>query len=117
LIGYWGRLPRPESTLYETMCNVHGQCTLQHSWLTRFLRGVTRDSTWLGPELVSRIDRAALASVATLEDSKDGVRFQLRPEATLDELEQVLADVLPHEADWHAGTDRFYGRSKPLSGS
>jgi hypothetical protein len=100
------------------MCNVHGQCTLQHRWLTRFLRGVTSDSTWLGPELVSRIDRAALARVAMLEeDSKHGVRFQLRPEASLDELEQVLADLLPHEADWHAGTDRFYGRAKPLNGS
>ena len=114
LTGQWGTQPRPDSTLYETMCNVHGRCTLQHSWLTRFLRGVTSSSTWLGPELVARVDRAALGRVATLDDTSYGVRFQLRPDATLDELELVLAELLPSEADYRAGIDRFHGRAKPL---
>lgn len=116
LTGQWGTRPRAESTLYETLCNVHGQCTLQHSWLTRFLRGATSSSTWLGPELVSRVDRAALARVATVDDTSYGVRFQLRPDRTLDELELVLAELLPSELDYRAGIDRFYGcdsRSMP----
>jgi hypothetical protein len=91
---------------------VYGQCTLQHSWLTRFMRGVTTDATWLGPELLSRIDRRALERVAALEEANDGVCFQLRPDATLDELEAVVAQLLPSEADWHADTARFYGRAK-----
>jgi hypothetical protein len=112
LIGQWGRRPQPDSTPYETMCKVHGQCTLQHSWLTRFMRGVTRDTTWLGHELLSRIDRRALERVAALEETKGGVRFQLRPEASLDDLEGVVAELLPSEADWHAGTARFYGQAE-----
>lgn len=111
LVGKWGRQPRPDSTLYETMCKVHGQCTLQHSWLTRFMRGVTSGATWLGPELLSLIDRRALERVAALEEIKGGVRFQLRPEASLDELEDVVAELLPSEVDWLAGTARFYGRA------
>jgi len=111
LIGQWGQPPRPDSTLYEAMCKVHGQCTLQHSWLTRFMRGVTRDMTWLGPDLLSRVDRRALERVATLEETKGGVRFQLKPEASLDQLEDVVAELLPSEADWQAGAARFYGRA------
>jgi hypothetical protein len=112
LIGQWGRQPRPDSTLYESVCKVHGQCTLQHSWLTRFMRGVTSDTAWLGPELLARIDRRALDRVAALEETKGGVRFRLRPEATLDELEEVVAELLPSEADWRAGIDRFDGRAE-----
>lgn len=50
--------------------------------------------------------------VAALEEMGGGVRFQLRPDATLDELEEVVAELLPSEADWRAGIDRFYGRAK-----
>jgi hypothetical protein len=55
--------------------------------------------------------------VATVDDTSYGVRFQLRPDRTLDELEfvLVLAELLPSEVDYRAGIDRFYGRAEPLS--
>src|SRR5262249_5102548 len=56
-----------DMTAYETACGVRGQCTLARSWGTRFLRYVTDDALWLGPDLVARIgDVEALRALAEI---------------------------------------------------
>lgn len=85
---------------YETACGIHGLHTLHREWSTRFLRGVSADGIWLGPELLARVDRDALAALCHLEPIGETVRAVLRDGATLDALEGALAPVLPSEADW-----------------
>lgn len=111
LVGCWNWTPSSlESTPYEIACGIHGQCTLQRSWLTRFIRGVTRDALWLGPALTDRIDRDALDTVADVRPVGDGVRIDIRETAPLDALEEALATLLPEEGDWFSAVDRYYGR-------
>jgi hypothetical protein len=89
-----------DHSAYETACGIHGQHTLHREWCTRFLRGVSADGIWLGPELLARIDRDALAALCRLEPIGETVRAVLRDGATLDALEGALAPVLPSESDW-----------------
>jgi hypothetical protein len=113
-IGRWGRLQwlTLDSTIYELACGVHGQCTLRPEWQTRWLRAVTGDLTWLGPELASHLsERTALEEAAALTTAGDGtLRLEPRAGVDLDRLEQALADVLPSSQDWRIGVARMYGR-------
>jgi hypothetical protein len=117
LVGRWAWSPTPHgSTPYELACGVHGQCTSMRSWQTRYLRGVTDDWIWLGPDLAGHVrDRAALERAAVVEPlaggPSGGIRVRLRPGATLDDLERALADLLPGPAEWRAGVSRYYGRA------
>ena len=111
LVGRWGWQPVTlDTTPYESACGVHGQCTLLRSWLTRYLRGVTDDWIWLGPSLREQLGPAAIEEVATSVPVADGIRSRLRAGASLDDLEVVLAPVLPASSDWKAAVDRYYGR-------
>ncbi len=111
LVGCWDWQPSTlDSTPYEIASGVHGQCTLLRSWLTRFLRGVTRDSIWLGPDLLGRVERHALEKVAHVTPHGAGIRLRLREGSSLDELEAALAPLLPGDDEWKAGLDRYYGR-------
>jgi hypothetical protein len=65
---------------------------------------------WLGPDLLGRLERQRLDEVAVVTEHGHGVRLQVRPESSLDELESALAPVLPGASDWKAGVDRYYGR-------
>jgi hypothetical protein len=56
---------------------------------------------WLGPELIVRVDRAALEAVGRVEPVGQAVRVVLRESATLDALEGALAPVLASAADLH----------------
>jgi hypothetical protein len=111
IMGRWDWRP---STLdwnpYEVACGLQGPFILQRSWLTRFLRAVTDDWIWLGPELLTHVDREKLAQAAEMETLPRGVRVRLRPESSLDALEAALAPILPVATDGHAATQRFYGR-------
>jgi hypothetical protein len=89
-----------DTTPYESACGVHGQCTLRHSWATRFLRGVSADGIWLGPDLLARIDRKALEPVTNAEKIGATLRLVLREGSTLDALEAVLSPILPSSDDW-----------------
>ena len=93
-------------TPYESACGVYGQCTLRQSWATRFLRGVSPDGIWLGPDLLPRIDRKALEAVASAEKVGPALRLVLREDSTLDALEGVLSPILPSSDDWNQGIQR-----------
>ena len=110
LVARWVSPWGCDATPYEYACGIHGQCTLARSWALRFLRGVSADAMWVGPALLARIDRAALARVATLTPVADTLRVELSTAATLDDLERALAPILAGETDWRDGIDWLYGR-------
>jgi hypothetical protein len=111
LMGRWEWQPYTlDSTPYEIACGVHGQCTLMRSWLTKYLRGVTDDWLWIGRSVLDHLDQAAIGKMAVTVSVADGIRLKPRTGISLNELEQVLAAVLPSGADWMAGLNRFYGR-------
>ncbi|HZO13580.1 MAG TPA: hypothetical protein VFB62_09980 [Polyangiaceae bacterium] len=92
-----------DTTPYESVCGIHGGCTLQKRWLTRFARGVGAGELWLGPDLTARVDCEALARVAavahhdavlaiTIPDDQDAIHA----------VERALAPILPKSDDYHA---------------
>ncbi len=105
----WSPLLSVDSTPYELACGVHGQCTGGRTWATRYVRAVT-EQMWLGPELRGHIDEQRLAEVTCVEELGQALRVEIGPEASVDELETVLAEVLPDADDWRSGVDRLYGR-------
>jgi hypothetical protein len=106
----WGRSTTFETTPYEGACGVGGSCTTARFWCGRFLRGVT-ERLWLGPELVARLGGTdGLAPIASVTPVGAGVRVTLKEGATLDELEQALAPLLPGQQDWREGRGRLYPR-------
>ncbi len=113
MVGKWGWRMAPTSldmTLYETACNIMGQCTTGRFWCQRFLRGVT-SNLWLGPDLLAHLrDRDQLDSVATIASYGEGISVTLNEGVTLDELEAALDSLLPREMDWRNGMDRLYPR-------
>jgi hypothetical protein len=98
-----------DSTPYEVACSLGGQCTTALFWCKKYLRGVT-ERVWLGPALLARLSGADLKTVAVVTQVGDGVRVELREDATLDRLEEVLAPLLPNENDWRVGMERLYPR-------
>ena len=89
------------ATPYETACGVGGPAALSPVWCGRYLRGVG-EVVWLGPQMTSRLNRAAMQAVADLtEDGTGGWRVELRPPADLDALEKALAPVLGGREEWH----------------
>lgn len=99
-----------DSTPYESACSLGGQCTTALFWCKKYLRGVT-ERIWLGPDLLTRMGGTdTLETVAVVTRVGDGVRVELKEDATLDELEQVLAPLLPNESDWRQGMEQLYPR-------
>lgn len=96
-IAPWSGWPTLDSTPYETACGVHGQCTMMRTWQGRWLRAAT-DELWLGPELLARVDRNALETVAAL--SPCGTAVHVKAKGSLDALETALAPILPSSDDW-----------------
>lgn len=89
-----------DSTPYELVCGIHGQCTATHDWCRRFLRGVS-EHIWLGRSLLDHLpDRAALEQVADIRVVGEALAVSLKPESTLDDLEKILAPLLPSQQDW-----------------
>ena len=84
-----------DSSPFEGAYGVTGVYVFRRSWATRFLRGVSADTMWLGPELLARIDRAALETVAVVEPVGELSRIVLREGGSLDALERMLAALLP----------------------
>jgi hypothetical protein len=109
-VARWGSAGSVESTPYEGVCGVSGQCTLQRSWQTRFLRAVSAEGIWLGPSLVARVDRAEIDRIAVTEPIGDALRIVLREGCSLDEMERLLAPILPTHQDWRDGIEWKYGR-------
>ncbi len=105
LVGRWGWVPTTnlETTPYEEACGIHGG-TLTKAWLTRFVRGVAPGSLWLGSELVSRVDRAAVAALqATKVGDGDAVRISIADEVVaIRAVEEAIAPLLPSRDDWMA---------------
>jgi hypothetical protein len=98
-----------DATPYETACGVHQEATLRRSWGTRFLRGVSADGMWLGPDLLARIDARALEPLVSSERVGEALRIVPREGVTLDALEQVLAPILPGGEDWNRWMSWIYG--------
>ena len=109
-VARWGSAGSLDTTPYERVCGVSGQCTLRRTWQTRFLRAVSAEGLWLGSKLLQRIDRTALDVVALTDRVGDTLRILLREGSTIDELERVLAPVLPSPEDWRNGVAWAYGR-------
>jgi hypothetical protein len=105
VMGRWDSSPDLGRTAYEQACGQSGgEYTTSRVWQTRFLRGVTEDWMWLGKDLLKRLEGARaisrLEDISTVVSIRDGIRFRLRPNSSLDELEQVLATLLPTKATW-----------------
>ena len=87
-------------TLYENISSVdwfrsgqQGSLTGQLS-LRRRLRFVS-SRIWLGDDLASAVDRAALAEVADVAPVRKGYEVALKPGMEVRALEQVLRPILP----------------------
>jgi hypothetical protein len=53
-----------------------------------------------------------LTSVAEVTPVGDGVHVILKEGATLDDLEEAVAPLLPSEKDWHEGYERLWPRHR-----
>lgn len=84
---------------YEIVCGLDSSGHLRVDWLRRYLRAATRD-LWLGPSLWDRLDDRSVEQVAAVTILGEVRRLILRERATLDELERVLAPVLPGAEEW-----------------
>ena len=67
---------------------------------------------WLGSALASHVDRRALEAVADV-DGDTIWRVTIREDHTLDDLESVLASVLPSFDDWQAAVGGRSGGQTP----
>ena len=91
----------PETTEYESECGINGQCTLRRSWLSRFLRGVSVGTLWLGESHAKSIpDTEALAAAARVEQVGRSLKITIEHEEALARVEQALAPLLPSVEDW-----------------
>lgn len=97
----WGQTPGPDVTPYELACGVHGQCTTQRAWATRWLRGLGPGHLWLGRELAARVP--GVGGVPLGEARRVAV-------GDLATAEAALAELLPSGSDWQAGVMRRHGR-------
>ncbi len=95
LLVRWGQHVGLESTPYEIVCGVHGQCTLERAWAERWLRGVGPGVVWLGPALGAHVG------------SPEGLRIEV---TDVGATELRLQDLLPSAEDWQRGVARRYGR-------
>jgi hypothetical protein len=116
-VARWGRAGGIESTPYESVCGVSGQCTFRRSWQTRFLRAVSADGMWLGPALMERVDHQGLERVAVTKPVGETLHVVLREGRSMDELEQILAPILASREEWQQGMDWMYGRRDTMPGS
>jgi hypothetical protein len=109
-VARWGAGGSLDTTPYEQVCRVSGQCTLRLSWQTRFLRAVSMDGMWLGETLLDRLDRAEVERVALTEGVGQTLRLVPREGISIDEVERVLAPILPSARDHHEGVNWIHGR-------
>ncbi len=110
ILGKWAWSPGLSAALtpYEQVCGVYGYCTTQRDWITRYLRGVT-PTMWLCEELWRHIDQPSrLSEVVTIEPVGDARRLDLRDDKTLDDLEKVLAPLLPNAEACQEMTQRLH---------
>lgn len=112
LQGFVARWENPEglsadNTLYELSCGIVGQCVQGRQWCGRWLRAVS-DTLWLGPSL--REFLGDLDAVTEIEAVGSASRLMLRPELSLDQLEEALAAILPGVEDWQQGVQQLYAR-------
>jgi hypothetical protein len=63
---------------------------------------------WLGADLLSRVNREELEALCNVASVGETLRVVLREGATLDALEDVLAPLLPSEADWKDAAQRAH---------
>jgi hypothetical protein len=105
LLTRWRDVPMVDSTPYELACGVHGQCTLEAGWVDRWLRAVAEGMLWMGPTLVARVDRPALAAAAQVRELGTSLAVEVQDVAAV---ERGLADLLPDAPAWMAGMKLRY---------
>lgn len=105
LLTRWGAPTSLESTPYELAVGIHGQCTLERSWVGRWLRGVGVGRLWLGPELQQHVARPALEAAAQTVQLGEVLAVEV---AELSAVERALAGVLPGPMDWQQGMQARY---------
>ena len=104
----------PQGTLYESAADLRGHHAVAHRWGTRYLRAVA-DRLWLGPNLAALVqDRVALERVAIIRRVGDTLAIERRPDATLRDIEQCLAPLLPTPDDSIAFSERIIGVERDL---
>ncbi len=107
----WNPGGSAEMTLYETACGIHGQVTPRRSWCTRWLRAVTGDTLWLGPELLALLDSTSgIEACADVSPLGRGARISLRDRSGMDALEKALEKLLPSAEDWMAAMQAMMRR-------
>lgn len=96
MCGRWDwHHPDIHATPYEQACGIEAVPT-SIEWLSRYVRGVTDDSMWLGPELLARLkDRTALHNACEVEIIGDGMRLGVRAGVELRAVEEALEPLLP----------------------
>jgi hypothetical protein len=98
-----------DMTVYESACEIQGQCTLRRSWLRRFLRGAYVGTLWLGEALVALLpDLKALQAAAPAEWANGRLKLAIDDEETLDAVERALAPLLASAEDWKEATQRMF---------
>jgi hypothetical protein len=81
-------------TPYESANGVGPLLGTLREWCVRYVHAVT-PSVWLGPKLLSHVDRSALSAVANVTALGDVARVDLAGGHALDELERALDPILP----------------------
>ncbi|MCE9578436.1 MAG: hypothetical protein K8W52_35245 [Deltaproteobacteria bacterium] len=103
MVGRWAWAPQFMSgtTAYEHACGITGDDTGRQRWCRRYLRGVTGDGVWLGPDLQRHLPEGALAAAGAVRVLDRGVACVTAgpTDADLDRAEAALAPVLPSAGD------------------
>jgi hypothetical protein len=100
LLTRWGAPASLEATPYELAVGVHGQCTLERSWVGRWLRAVGAGRLWLGPALQQHVALDALRAVAEVEQQGEVLAVAVEDVGAV---ERALEAVLPGPLDWQQG--------------
>lgn len=105
LVTRWGTAPSVEMSPYEVAAGVSGQCTLERSWVERWVRAVGRGTLWLGPKVRAHVDEGELGAVAEVREQGEALRVEVEDVAAV---ERALEGALPGREDWQAGLQARY---------
>ena len=104
MLSRWVRPPlmMVDHTPYEDVCQTSGPPNTCKSYLTRWLRAVGTESTWLGAPLVAHLPTDgldALRASCEVTPRGEGLRLRLAEREGIAELERALAPILPSAED------------------
>lgn len=92
---------------YEAVCGIPSEYVTDRAWNGRFLRAVG-EQIWLGHDLMKRLASVDLDSVAEVETLGAATRLRLREGRTLDDLESLLAPILPDSTDAAKASETYW---------